>query len=179
VSRYRDEPATLAWDLRNEGDLDYGARDGSGRFEREAVLAWLAHAAEIVRANDDHHLITAGWWGDATETASIVDILSVHHWTDAAELESRIGALREQSSKPILIEEVGYPSWGEGGETFQAETLAEVIGTAEPSQVAGWLIWTAFDFTPIDGQPDSPEYHFGLWRTDLTPKPALGALAAE
>jgi hypothetical protein len=176
VHRYHDEPAILAWDLRNEGDLDYGARDGSGRFEREGVLAWLAHAAEIVRANDDHHLITAGWWSDAAETDSVVDLLSFHHWTDAAELESRISALRENTAKPILIEEVGYPSWGEGGETFQAETLGQVIDAAEESQAAGWLIWTAFDFTPIDGQPDSPEYHFGLWHTDLTPKPALDAL---
>jgi hypothetical protein len=179
VSRYRDEPTILAWDLRNEADLDYGARDGSGRFERESVLAWLAHTAEIVRANDANHLITAGWWGDAAETVDAVDILSFHHWTDAAELESRIGALREQSRKPILIEEVGYPSWGEDGEAYQTETLTEVISTADQSRVAGWLIWNAFDFTPINGQPDSPEYHFGLWRTDLTPKPALDALKAE
>lgn len=177
--RYRDEPTILAWDLRNEGDLDYGASDGSGRFEREAVLTWLAHTAEIVRANDARHLITAGWWGDATETTNIVDVLSFHHWADAAELESRIGALRENTAKPILIEEVGYPSWGEGGETFQAETLEKVIGVAEGSQVAGWLIWTAFDFASSDGQPDSPEYHFGLWRTDLKPKLALDALKAK
>jgi hypothetical protein len=179
VNRYRDEPVILAWDLRNEADLDYGARDGSGRFERESVLAWLAHTAEIVRANDDNHLVTVGWWGDAAETADAVDILSFHHWTDAAELESRIDALREQSPKPILIEEAGYPSWGEDGEASQAETLESVIDTAEQNQVAGWLIWTAFDFAPASGQSDSPEYHFGLWRTNLTPKPALDALKAE
>jgi hypothetical protein len=179
VNRYRDEPAILAWDLRNEADLDYGARDGSGRFERESVLAWLTHTAKIVRAKDANHLITAGWWGDAAETAAVVDILSFHHWTDVTELKSRIDALREQSSKPILIEEVGYPSWGEDGEAFQAETLTKVINTAEQSQVAGWLIWTAFDFAPASGQPDSPEYHFGLWRPDLIPKPALDALKTE
>jgi hypothetical protein len=177
--RYRDEPAILAWDLRNEGDLDYGARDGSGRFERETMLAWLAHAAEVVRAKDDRHMITVGWWGDAAETANIVDILSFHHWTDAAALESHIGALRDQVSKPILIEEVGYPSWGEGGEASQAEVLRQVIGAAEQSQAAGWLVWTAFDFAPTDGQPDSPEYHFGLWRADLTPKPALDTLKTK
>jgi hypothetical protein len=179
VSRYRNEPTILAWDLRNEGDLDYGARDGSGRFEREAVLAWLAHAAEVVRTNDSRHLTTAGWWGDSAETADLVDFLSFHHWADAAELAGRIDTLRKQSGKPILIEEVGYPSWGEGGETSQAETLKEVIDAAEGSRVAGWLIWTAFDFAPTDTQPDSPEYHFGLWRTDLTPKPALDTLKTK
>ena len=84
--------------------------------------------------------------------------------------------MRENTAKPVLIEEVGYPSWGEGGETSQAEALGQVIDAVEESQVAGWLIWTAFDFAPADGQPDSPEHHFGLWRTDLTPKPALDAL---
>jgi hypothetical protein len=179
VNRYRDEPTILAWDLRNEADLDYGAHDGSGRFERESVLAWLTHTAEIVRANDANHLITAGWWGDAAETAAAVDILSFHHWTDASELKSRIDALREQSSKPILVEEVGYPSWGKDGEVFQAETLEKVIEIAEQNQVAGWLIWTAFDFTPTGGQPDNPEYHFGVWRANLSPKPALDALKTE
>jgi endo-1,4-beta-mannosidase len=179
VERYHDELAILAWDLRNEGDLDYGARDGNGRFERETVMAWLTHTAEIVRANDDRHLITAGWWGDATETANVVDILSFHHWTDAAELESRIDVLREQSPKPILIEEIGYSSWEKDGEIFQAEMLTKAISTADQSQVAGWLIWSAFDFASADGLPDSPEYHFGLWRTDLTPKPVLDTLQAE
>jgi hypothetical protein len=143
------------------------------------VLAWLTHTAEIVRANDANHLITAGWWGDAAETAAAVDILSFHHWTDASELKSRIDALREQSSKPILVEEVGYPSWGKDGEVFQAETLEKVIEIAEQNQVAGWLIWTAFDFTPTGGQPDNPEYHFGVWRANLSPKPALDALKTE
>jgi hypothetical protein len=37
-------------------------------------------------------------------------------------------------------------------------------------------VWTAFDFDPVPGQTISPEYRFGLWRIDLTPKPALNAL---
>jgi hypothetical protein len=180
VRRYRDESAVLAWDLRNEGDLDYGAQDGrEGRFERETVLAWLTHAAELVREKDDRHLLTAGWWGDATETSEVVDVFSFHHWTGATELVSRIEALKEKNTKPIVVEEVGFPSWGENGEASQAQMLGEVIGAAESNGVAGWLVWTAFDFMPADEQPTSPEYTLGLWRVDLTAKLALEVLPIE
>jgi hypothetical protein len=173
VNRYQNEPAILAWDLRNEGDLDYGARDGNGRFTREAVLAWLTHTASIVKAKDAQHLITAGWWGDASETADLVDILSFHHWTGATRLTARIDTLKDQSNKPILIEEIGYPSWGNDGELYQARALKDAIVVIEENQTAGWLIWSAFDFVPAEGEPASAEYHFGLWRADLTPKPSL------
>jgi tetratricopeptide (TPR) repeat protein len=180
VRRYRDEPAILAWDLRNEGDLDYGANTGEkGNFEQETVLAWLRHAAALVRANDEYHLLTAGWWGDAAETAEIVDVLSFHHWGGAPDLVSRIETLRATSAQPILVEEVGCPSWGSDGETSQAQMLGEAIEAAEGNGVAGWLVWTAFDFAPADGSAVSPEHCFGLWRLDLTAKPALGVLPVE
>jgi hypothetical protein len=179
VSRYCDEPAVLAWDLRNEGDLDYGARDGEGKFERETVLAWLAHTAELVRVNDDRHLLTAGWWGDGAEMSNVVDVLSFHHWAGAPELVDRIETLKEKDAQPVLIEEVGFPSWGEHGEASQAQMLGEVIEAAEGSGVTGWLVWTAFDFTPADGQALSQEHCFGLWRADLTAKLALETLSIE
>jgi len=49
VERYRDEPAILAWDLRNEGDIDYGsiASFGQGRFNRDVVLNWLRCGTEL------------------------------------------------------------------------------------------------------------------------------------
>ncbi len=177
VNRYRDEPAILAWDLRNEGDIDYGAHPSfPKRFEQDVVLQWLAHVAEIVRANDSRHFITVGWWGEASESAEEVDIVSFHHWTSSFELSGRLALLNANTNKPVLLEEVGYPSVGDRDETSQAQALKEVINTAETSQIAGWLVWSAFDFALPAGQTSSVEYFFGLWRTDLSPKPALEAL---
>lgn len=69
VRRYRNDPAILAWDLRNEGDLDHGAESKEdARFNEDEIIDWLAHASQLVRDNDPHHLITAGWWGDPTPT---------------------------------------------------------------------------------------------------------------
>jgi hypothetical protein len=177
VSRYRDEPAILAWDLRNEPDLDYGADGRPAAASSEAVTKWLKHVAEIVRQNDHRHLVTIGWWGDVTTANESVDFLSFHHWTDATQLVQRIKTLQTASSKPIVLEEVGYPAWGQAGEAQQARSLQEVLSAAEGGGIAGWLIWTAFDFVPPSGQASILEYSFGLWRTDLTPKPALDVLS--
>ena len=64
VRRYRNDPAILAWDVRNEGDLDHGAESiEDARFEQAEIIDWLAHVSRLVKANDPHHLVTAGWWG--------------------------------------------------------------------------------------------------------------------
>lgn len=182
VSRYRDDATILAWDLRNEGDLDYGGRSPlEARFTSAQVLDWLAHVASLVRAADPHHLLTAGWWGDPVPTEAAVDVLSFHHWTDATQLEGRLADLLARSAKPLLLQEVGYHSWAAApqdarDEAAQAALLQSVTQTADADGLAGWMIWTAFDFEPSPGQAPTREHFFGLWRTDLSPKPALDAL---
>lgn len=182
VRRYRNQPNLLAWDLRNEGDLDYGAQPGrEAKFSQAEVLDWLAHASQLVRDNDPHHLLTAGWWGDPTLTGPYVDILSFHHWTDAGELRQRIEIYKKSNNRPLMLQEVGYHSWAEApqearSEAEQAGILAEIIQVVETENIAGWVIWTAFDFVPLPGQPANEEHFFGLWRSDLSPKPALEAL---
>jgi hypothetical protein len=182
VRRYRNEPAILAWDLRNEGDLDYAARPGDEeKFEEKEVIDWLAHTSELVRENDPNHLITAGWWGDPQATFKYVDILSFHHWYDATSLLERIETYSENSKKPILLEEIGYHSWQDApqdqrSEETQANLLNEAIQITESEQIAGWLIWTAFDFEPEPGQLPTYEHFFGLWHSDLSPKPSLTQL---
>jgi tetratricopeptide (TPR) repeat protein len=185
VRRYRNEPNLLAWDLRNEGDLDYGAQPGrEADFSRTEVLDWLAHLSELVREHDPYHLLTAGWWGDPTATEPYVDILSFHHWTSAAALQKRIADYQPRTDKPLMLQEVGYHSWAESpdeprGEAKQAETLAEVIDVVEKENLSGWVIWTAFDFVPASGQPLNNEHFFGLWRTDLSPKPVVDTLPLQ
>lgn len=185
VRRYRNEPNLLAWDLRNEGDLDYGARPGdNATLTQEEVVDWLAHASQLVRENDPYHLITAGWWGDPAITGPYVDFLSFHHWSSTEELANRLEGYKKQTEKPLLLEEVGYHSWADApqddrDEAEQAEILGQVSSLAESEQIAGWCIWTAFDFDAEPGQTASYENYFGLWRADLSPKPALNILPLD
>ena len=185
VRRYRNEPAILAWDLRNEVDIDYGAQPGhEAEFDRAEVLGWVDHISQVVRQNAPYHLLTDGWWRDTTEAAAYVDFLSFHHWTDAADLTGRIKRYRQASDKPLMLQEIGYHSWASSpeeprSEQEQARRLASVIGAAERENLAGWIIWTAFDFVPEPGQPAHNEHFFGLWRVDLSPKPALERLPLQ
>lgn len=178
VARYRDEPAILAWDLRNEGDVDYIRGYASAR----AVLNWLRALAPQVRALDPNHLITIGWNDHAHLAAELVDFLSLHHWRSADNLSERLAALRAQSSKPILLQEIGY-STPARTEARQAERLRDALTAAESAGLLGWLVWTAFDFPtsatctpPACPSPDNAEHHYGLWRVDYSPKPALDML---
>ncbi|MEM7345017.1 MAG: cellulase family glycosylhydrolase [Chloroflexota bacterium] len=183
VRRYRNEPHILAWDLRNEGDLDYGIRPADTPLaNQDDVIAWLAHISQLVRTHDPHHLLTAGWWGDPTITSPYVDILSFHHWAEAVDLQARINDYSSRNSQPLMLQEVGYHSWAtaphdQRDEAGQADILGRVLTTAETADISGWVVWTAFDFVPNPGQPDNHEHFFGLWRTDLTPKPALNVIA--
>jgi tetratricopeptide (TPR) repeat protein len=182
IRRYRNEPAILAWDVRNEGDIDYGAQSTADvKFTQAEVVDWVAHLSQLVRENDPHHLVTAGWWGDPTPVDPYVDFLSFHHWTDAKELQARTEQYRQHTHQPLILQEVGYHSWADSSgdpasEKEQADRLGRVIKQAEVDKLAGWIVWTAFDFVPEPGQPANEEHFFGLWRTDLTPKPALEAL---
>jgi endo-1,4-beta-mannosidase len=184
VQRYRDEAAILAWDLRNEGDIDYGTHESiPGHFSREVVLNWLAQTSALVHALDRQHLITAGWLYDNESTAPFVDFISFHYWVGAAGAQERIIALQAATDKPVLLQEFGYSTQHMDPDS-QARTIREVIDVVHEASAAGWLIWTAFDF-PTDAtcippncpSPDNAEHHFGLWTADYQPKPAVDVLA--
>lgn len=180
INRYRDEAAIMAWDLRNEGDIDYGTHHSfPAKTGKAQVLSWLDSTSKTVRELDPNHLITAGWLYDAESTAPYVDFVSFHHWTSAAELAGRIAPIRAATDKPILLQEFGY-STQRFTPDEQARMMDEVFAAVETHDLAGWMIWTAFDF-PIDRScypspcqsPDNQEHYFGLWTTDYVPKPAL------
>ncbi len=184
VERYKNEPAILAWDLRNEGDIDYGSNDALGRatFPREDILNWLSATSTVVRSIDTNHLITAGWLHDSESTAPSVDFISFHHWTNAADMLKRVSEIRSKTDKPILLEEFGYSTYRYSPED-QTTLIMSVAQAAESQNLLGWLIWTAFDF-PLDAtctppacpSADNAEHHFGLWYANYTAKPVLAAL---
>ena len=178
VNRYREERAIVAWDVRNEGDVDYVR----GYAQDTDVYAWLTHTVALVRTLDRQHLITAGWNDNGPSTAGTVDVVSLHHWSTADLLANRLKQFHAATSKPILLEEVGYSAYP-STEGQQTNYLMQAIQTAEAEKTAGWIIWQAFDLSPGTAcePPDCPgvdnaEYHFGLWRTDGSPKLAVDTI---
>lgn len=183
VGRYRNEAAILAWDLRNEGDIDYGTHYAfPAKFYKHVVLRWLDRTSQQVRALDPNHLITAGWLFDSPSTAPYVDFVSFHHWTGADQLAERIALIRAETDKPILLEEIGYSTQRVSPEE-QARLLNEAITATEQAGLVGWLVWAAFDF-PINRScypspcqsPDNAEHYFGVWDVNGVAKPALAVI---
>ncbi|MEO0562162.1 MAG: cellulase family glycosylhydrolase [Chloroflexota bacterium] len=187
VERYRDEPTIIAWDLRNEGDIDYDGFNAfdQGAFPQSDVIDWLAETSTAVRALDDNHLITAGWRFNEQHTAPYVDFISFHHWRGADTLRSRLA--RMGHDKPVLLQEFGFTTW-DLSEDVHATAIRDVVRLVEYERpdVLGWMVWTAFDFpltaTCYPGDcisADNREHHFGLYYPDGTPKPAAKILIEE
>jgi Cellulase (glycosyl hydrolase family 5) len=178
MARYRDERAILAWDIRNEPDVDWIR----GEATSTDVMAWARGFLPRARAAAPHHLITIGTNEHAFMFIGLVDFLSIHHWHSGADLTSRLTALRGQTDMPILVQEVGYASPAETV-SRQANNLQEALSVAEGQNTLGWMVWTAFDFPtwatcipPACPSADNSEHHFGLWRVDYSPKPALAVI---
>lgn len=182
VSRYQETSTILAWDLKNEGDQDYDA------FGQNTVIQWLEHASNLVKTYDPNHLITAGWWQHVEDTIPYVDFVSFHHWLPKADLLAQIDDLQAATTKPIVMEEFGLHTWPDRpgdphDEEDQTIFIKEHLEAAAQKNIAGSLVWTAFDF-PLEAtcntivDPDctmheSFQNHMGIWRTDYSAKPAV------
>jgi endo-1,4-beta-mannosidase len=180
VYPWRDEPSILAWDLYNEPDFvdDVEYRWDAHRANR---LDWLARMAAETRRLDRNHLLTIGvaLAGSNTElsagrsVAGIVDFVSVHYYLrnykDQAP-EAVIRNMKEQTRKPVLVEEAGQPTIsGFGDDDDQARFLGDVMHAVIATDTSGLLAWTLYDWPRHAG---NSEGHYGFYRADDTPKPA-------
>jgi len=178
AGRYRNEPAILAWDLRDSGDQDYLV----GRVEKRSVLIWLADAAPAIREADPNHLLTASWGTEAAATIPSVDFVSFEPPNDLDGLRQQIAVLTAATDKPIVMSSIGYPTFGRSEES-QRDALQAALDAARNNGLAGWAVWTAFDFPltvtcyePGCVNQDSADHHYGLWRTDYAPKLAVAVI---
>lgn len=178
VNRYREEPAILAWDIRDRGDQDYL----EGKIPREVVLGWGVDISQLIRQQAPYQLITAGWWRDANVTAPFVDMVSFQHYGNFEDLRQTIAILKSETSKPILLSAIGYSTLNLD-ETAQRNLLFQGFDEARHNKLAGWLVYMAFDY-PLSVtclEPNCPSEatdmnYYGIWNTSYFPKLALDAV---
>jgi hypothetical protein len=79
----------------------------------------------------------------------------------------------------VESEIVGYSTLRVRGDE-QATLLNEIVTTSADTGLAGWLVWTAYDFSvdrscyPSPCQsPNNGEHYFGMWDVNGDAKPAL------
>ena len=169
---YAEDPAIMSWQLANEPRP--GGSNGAIAANRAAYLAWIADTAALIHAGAPHQLVSLGQEGtqatngDAALVADAhrdVDYVTAHIWPlnwswvkgdDLAgtwpegrrKVEAYIAAhvaVAEQSAKPLVIEEFGFPRDGEAlaptaETTFREEYYRLIYGAVEASWATGGVI---------------------------------------
>ena len=150
LTRFKDHSALLAYDLKNEPDLDFN------RVGKKKVLRWLDYLIEKAREYDPNHLITIGWSSPeaAVLLADKLDFVSYHYYRDPKSLTLDMLKLKRAVKKPVLLGEFGIPSnrkWyypaGYSKEE-QRDYLYEMKKEMEINNLP-YLLWTLHDFDDI------------------------------
>ncbi|MCB0011621.1 MAG: cellulase family glycosylhydrolase [Anaerolineales bacterium] len=186
---YRDNPTILAWDIKNEPDLDYGGG------QQELVQNWLLHIVSRARRLDPNHLVTIGWSSaaGAAPFVDIVDFVSFHYYGWADDFPATYDGLRQAAGdKPIVMSEFGLPTWNSfffpGGHSQfeQAAYYAEILTAVRATDMAGYQAWTLYDFEAVPGDvagmlpwQTGPQAQMGVVRVTGELKPAAQLLAAD
>ncbi len=173
--------AILAWDIKNEPNLDFDSRG------KTQVVAWLKEMSLQLREFDPNHLITIGW--SDIQSAPIledeVDIVSFHYYQKIYDFEPQYVQLQTQTDKPIVLQEFGVSS---------NKGFWSPLGISEEGQAAYYKIfqehiqkytihsmpWTLYDFTKVPSSVvgklpwrKDQQKHFGFIDKKGNEKPAF------
>lgn len=180
VAKWKDEPTIIGWDLYNEPDFVNGT-EYQWEAHRQNRLDWLRRMAAELRRLDSNHLITIGVaLADSNTLAAadasvlkIVDFVSVHYYGRNyrnQEIATVLNALRQQTHKPILLEEAGQATSPDSGtETEQAHFVEQMLQAVVSTDTSGVLIWTLYDWP---SHANGSEGFYGVLRANDTAKPA-------
>jgi hypothetical protein len=188
VSQLKNHPALLAWDIKNEPNLDFNNRGES------LITAWLSHMIDLVKSIDKDHPVTIGW--SNVESASIlkdkIDFVSFHYYEELEDLEEKYKTLTSRiPDKPIVITEFGLSSykgfWNPFGnsEQDQADYYQQAQSIFTKNNM-GFMAWTLYDFTEIPKEVvgrlpwrKRAQEHFGFINQNGETKPAFKYISKE
>ncbi|HUS14475.1 MAG TPA: cellulase family glycosylhydrolase [Chloroflexia bacterium] len=187
VGPFANDDRVLGWDLHNEPE-NYAVWTDPRR--KGAVNVWAANMAAVVHGLDAQHPVTIGMgevsnlWAssDGPSLLDSVDFASFHTY-DAGALHAQTAAAAVHTSKPLLLEEMGWPTgppelsrpeatYDEATQQFLYRTM---LDEAASGPLAGVIQWTLQDNplgTPTHYIKPTYESWFGLVRLDGSFKPA-------
>jgi hypothetical protein len=181
IGNFRGDERIFAWDLHNEPDHYDHWKNGHA----DEVLTWLGRMADKVHELAPHHLVTVGMGQyhnllqagpDGRRVIDYSDVISVHIY-NPDDAVRQLDELRRHTSKPIIIQEFGWPSGPpctiQGYTEAQQEYVYRTILIAAEGRAQGVFAWTLRDYDAGPTQRwDTREEHYGLYRPDNTLKPA-------
>ena len=182
IHRFKNHNAIIAWDIKNEPDLDFKSRG------KQQVLAWLKSTIDVVKSIDTIHPVTIGW--SNPESANLihqqVDFVSFHYYKDLNNLEAALNSIKNNApEKEIVLTEFGISSykgfWNPFGESKKDQAnyhkKAQEIFTKNNLQ---FMSWTLYDFDNIPNAVIGklpwrklPQKKFGFIDSNGKPKPAF------
>ncbi len=186
ITRFKNHEAILAWDVKNEPNLDFETRG------KQNVIAWLDNMISLVKSIDENHLITIGWSNteSAHELQNRVDFVSFHYYDAAADFTQEYANLKSKIiDKPIVLGEFGQSSYGgfwkpfAGSEKKQANYYKKMKETLKAENIS-YLAWTLYDFEDIPSSVvgnrpwrTNPQKRFGILDKDGEKKLAFEFVA--
>jgi hypothetical protein len=182
VSKFKNHKAILAWDIKNEPNLDFNTRG------KENVISWLEHLVIFIKSIDKNHAVTIGW--SNIESAEILkeklDFVTFHYYENIHNFETEYLSLKEQiTDKPIFLGEFGVTSYSGFWKPFGSSKQKQATYYKEMQKVLSknkipFLSWTLYDFNEV---PKSvvgklpwrvnPQTAFGFINTKGEKKPAF------
>ncbi|WP_411029948.1 glycoside hydrolase family 2 TIM barrel-domain containing protein [Spongiimicrobium sp. 3-5] len=181
VSTFKNHDAILAWDIKNEPDLDFESRG------KHKVLAWLNQMVANIRVWDQNHAITIGWSNPevANLLAKQLDFVSFHYYEDVGDFKEAYSLLQQKApDKPLMLQEYGKSSYSgfwnlfKGSKDTQALYYKEMQALLKAENVP-YLSWTLYDFNKIPASVvgtlpwrKQPQAYYGIVDEAGNKKPA-------
>ena len=151
VSAFKNHTAILAWDVKDEPDLDFKTR---GKLE---VTEWLVQMLALIKEIDKNHMVTVGW--GKLENAHLlkneVDIVSYHYYKSATSFIKKYKLLKARiPNKPLVLQEFGETSyrllWNPfvNGDQAQAD-YHKKMQTYFRKDTLAFMSWCLYDYDTI------------------------------
>jgi len=186
VTALKNHPALLAWDIKNEPDLDFASRG------KTRVLDWLKEMVIQLKKWDANHPVTIGWSNPkaAMHLINSVDFVSYHYYGEADEfLRAHRQLIAKTNKKPVLLQEYGLSSYSgvwnlfAGSESAQADYYSKMQLLLKEEKAA-FMFWTLYDFEQVPTQVAGSlpwrtrkQKHFGCIDVNGLKKPAFDILS--
>jgi len=186
VSTFKDHSAILAWDIKNEPNLDFESRGKTN------VMSWLKHMSLFIKSIDKKHPVTIGW--SNTKSAKLlqdhVDFVSFHFYEDINDLDTAVKELKTAiPNKPIVMQEFGLSSnrgfWNPFGnsEKSQADYHKKAQAIISDNQLP-YMSWTLYDFNNIPKEVTgrlpwrkNAQKHYGFIDLEGNPKESFNYIS--
>ena len=188
INAVKDHKALIAWDIKNEPNLDFDSRGKSN------VVSWLENMIHHVKSIDAAHPITIGW--SNTQSATILkdqlDLISFHYYEDLQGLDAAVKAMRKDiPNKPLVLQEFGISSYSGFWKPFGSSTEDQANYHKKVQEIIAnndlqFMSWTLYDFTEIPKEVvgrlpwrKNAQKHFGFINAEGEKKEAFKYISGQ